>query len=73
MQFVGKTGAQNARERMDGFKETVGEAFEEKARMPDDGDARKAGDRCAKQLPIIRTSRCWSASGLTMHLQLSTL
>jgi ribose transport system substrate-binding protein len=42
VQFVGKTGAQNARERMDGFKETVGEKFEEKARMPDDGDARKA-------------------------------
>jgi ribose transport system substrate-binding protein len=42
VQFVGKTGAQNARERMDGFKETVGEKYEEKARMPDDGEARKA-------------------------------
>jgi ribose transport system substrate-binding protein len=42
VQFVGKTGAQNARERMDGFKGTVGEKYEEKARMPDDGEARKA-------------------------------
>jgi ribose transport system substrate-binding protein len=42
VQFVGRTGAQNARERMDGFKETVGDKFEEKARMPDEGDARKA-------------------------------
>jgi len=42
VQFVGKTGAQNARERMDGFQQTLGDAYEEKARMPDDGDARKA-------------------------------
>jgi ribose transport system substrate-binding protein len=42
VQFVGRTGAQNARERMDGFQETVGAAFEEQARMPDEGDPRKA-------------------------------
>jgi ribose transport system substrate-binding protein len=37
VQFVGRTGAQNARERMDGFKETVGDKFIEKARMADGG------------------------------------
>jgi ribose transport system substrate-binding protein len=37
VQFVGRTGAQNARERMDGFQETVGEKFVEKARMADGG------------------------------------
>jgi ribose transport system substrate-binding protein len=37
VQFVGRTGAQNARERMDGFQETVGEKFTEKARMADGG------------------------------------
>ncbi len=36
VQFVGKTGAQNARERMDGFKEAIGSDFTEVDRMPDD-------------------------------------
>ncbi len=36
VQFVGKTGAQNARERMDGFKEAVGKDYKEVDRMADD-------------------------------------
>jgi ribose transport system substrate-binding protein len=36
VQFVGRTGSHNARERMDGFKETVGSNFKEADRMGDD-------------------------------------
>lgn len=44
VQFVGRTGAQNAKERMDGFKEEVGEKFEELARMADEANRTKARD-----------------------------
>jgi ribose transport system substrate-binding protein len=45
VQFVGRTGAQNARERMDGFKEAVGdEKFKELARMADEANRTKARD-----------------------------
>jgi ribose transport system substrate-binding protein len=36
VQFVGRTGSDNARKRMDGFNQAVGEGFEEADRMGDD-------------------------------------
>lgn len=42
VQFVGFTDNDNARARMDGFKEAVGEAFEEKDRMADSAQRGKA-------------------------------
>lgn len=42
VQFVGRTGAQNAIERMGGFNETVGEGFKEADRMGDDLDRTRA-------------------------------
>jgi ribose transport system substrate-binding protein len=36
VQFVGRTGSDNARKRMDGFKETIGPDFKEADRMGDD-------------------------------------
>jgi ribose transport system substrate-binding protein len=44
VQFVGRTGAQNARERMDGFSAEVGEKFAEKARMADEANRSKSRD-----------------------------
>ncbi len=44
VQFVGRTGAQNAIERMDGFKEGTGEKFEQMDRMEDEADRTKARD-----------------------------
>jgi ribose transport system substrate-binding protein len=44
VQFVGRTGAQNAKERMDGFKEGVGDNFKEMARMEDEAKRAKARD-----------------------------
>jgi len=40
--FVGYVGAQNAMERMDGFKETMGSAYSEVGRMEDGGARPKA-------------------------------
>ncbi len=42
VQFVGRTGAQNAIERMDGFKQVVGAAYREADRMADDLDRTRA-------------------------------
>jgi ribose transport system substrate-binding protein len=42
VQFVGATDNDNARARMDGFKEAVGKAFEEKDRMADEAKHGKA-------------------------------
>jgi ribose transport system substrate-binding protein len=42
VQFVGRTGSQNAIERMDGFKETLGAAYREADRMSDEGDRTRA-------------------------------
>jgi ribose transport system substrate-binding protein len=42
VQFVGQTNNDNARARMDGFKESVGDSYLEVDRMADDGDRRKA-------------------------------
>src|SRR6185436_20536310 len=44
VQFAGFTDNDNARNRMNGFKEAVGETFEEKDRMPDGMDLAKARD-----------------------------
>ena len=44
VQFVGYVGSQNAMERMDGFKETIGPAFTEVERKEDNGDRSKARD-----------------------------
>ncbi|HZL91441.1 MAG TPA: substrate-binding domain-containing protein [Pirellulaceae bacterium] len=44
VQFAGFTDNDNARNRMNGFKEAVGEAFTEKDRMPDGMDKSKARD-----------------------------
>lgn len=42
VQFVGRTGSHNARERMDGFKQAVGSSFNDADRMGDDLDRTKA-------------------------------
>ena len=42
VQFAGFTDNDNARKRMDGFREAVGSAFEERDRMPDEMDLTKA-------------------------------
>jgi ribose transport system substrate-binding protein len=42
VQFVGRTGSQNAQERMNGFTEMVGSQFKQLDRMADDGNRRKA-------------------------------
>lgn len=42
VQFAGFTDNDNARKRMDGFKEAVGTGFEERDRMPDEMDLSKA-------------------------------
>ena len=42
VQFVGRTGSQNAIERMGGFKDTVGSSYQEADRMGDDLDRTKA-------------------------------
>jgi ribose transport system substrate-binding protein len=44
VQFVGRTGSHNARERMDGFKQTVGKAYREADRMGDNLNRIKAQD-----------------------------
>lgn len=44
VQFVGRTGAQNAIERMDGFVAGAGDKFEELDRMGDENDRSKARD-----------------------------
>ncbi|MBL9122561.1 MAG: substrate-binding domain-containing protein [Planctomycetaceae bacterium] len=44
VQFVGRTGAQNAIERMDGFQRGVGDKFKELDRMGDENDRSKARD-----------------------------
>ncbi len=48
--FVGRTGAQNAIERMDGLAESAGEKFHEKDRMADDFDRTKARDNVRNAL-----------------------
>ena len=48
--FVGRTGAQNAKERMDGFAQSAGEKFHERDRMPDDLDRTKARDNVRNAL-----------------------
>jgi len=42
--FVGRTGAQNASDRMDGFRDAAGEKFKELDRMADEFDRSKAQD-----------------------------
>ena len=42
VQFVGRTGSHNARERMDGFKEAVGANYKEADRMADETQRTKA-------------------------------
>lgn len=42
VQFAGFTDNDNARKRMDGFRESVGSGFEERDRMPDEMDLTKA-------------------------------
>jgi ribose transport system substrate-binding protein len=48
--FVGRTGAQNAIERMDGIKEAVGDKFQELDRMGDNMDRTKARDNVRNAL-----------------------
>jgi ribose transport system substrate-binding protein len=42
VQFVGRTGSDNARKRMDGFKDAIGEKYREADRMGDDLDRSRA-------------------------------
>lgn len=44
VQFAGFTDNDNARSRMDGFNEAIGDAYAEKDRMPDQMDRNKAQD-----------------------------
>lgn len=44
VQFAGFTDNDNARNRMNGFKEAIGDTYEEKDRMPDGMDLAKARD-----------------------------
>jgi ribose transport system substrate-binding protein len=44
VQFAGFTDNDNARNRMNGFKEAIGDAYEERDRMPDGMDLAKARD-----------------------------
>jgi ribose transport system substrate-binding protein len=44
VQFAGFTDNDNARSRMDGFNEAIGDAYTEKDRMPDQMDRNKAQD-----------------------------
>ena len=44
VQFAGFTDNDNARNRMNGFQKAIGEAFEEKDRMPDEMDRARARD-----------------------------
>ncbi len=50
VQFVGRTGAQNAIERMDGFKESVGDKYQELDRMGDQNDRTKAQENVTAAL-----------------------
>lgn len=50
VQFAGYTDNDNARSRMNGFKETVGEAYVEKDRMPDSMDRSKAQENVRNAL-----------------------
>ncbi|MFM2095042.1 MAG: hypothetical protein RIS70_2166 [Planctomycetota bacterium] len=64
VQFVGRTGSHNARERMDGFKSAVGEAFKEADRMGDDLDRTKAKENVRNALTnhkdIVALVGIWS-------------
>ncbi|HEX4144071.1 MAG TPA: substrate-binding domain-containing protein [Pirellulales bacterium] len=48
--FVGRTGAQNAIDRMDGVKAACGDKLHERDRMPDDMDRTKAKDNVRNAL-----------------------
>ena len=50
VQFAGFTDNDNARSRMDGVKEAMGEGFVEKDRMPDETDRTKARDNVRNAL-----------------------
>jgi len=50
VQFVGYTDNDNARNRMNGFQEAVGDAFKEADRMPDQTDRAKARDNVRNAL-----------------------
>ena len=50
VQFVGRTGAQNAMDRMDGFSETVGASFKEVDRSSDEFDRSRARENVRNAL-----------------------
>lgn len=50
VQFVGRTGAQNAMERMDGFVQGAGPKFEERDRMGDENDRSRAKENVRNAL-----------------------
>jgi ribose transport system substrate-binding protein len=50
VQFVGRTGAQNAIDRMDGFKAELGDQYQEYDRMGDDLDPTRARDNVRNAL-----------------------
>ena len=49
-QFVGNTESDNARKRMDGVKEAIGDAYEEVTREPDGGEAKDCAVNVANVL-----------------------
>lgn len=64
VQFVGRTGAFNAIQRMDGFKETIGNSFKEADRMADSVDRSKAQENVRNALvnhpDIVALIGIWS-------------
>lgn len=67
VQFAGYTDNDNARSRMNGFKETVGEAYTEKDRMPDNMDRSKAQENVRNALANHKDLVClvgiWAYNG----------
>jgi ribose transport system substrate-binding protein len=67
VQFVGRTGSFNARERMDGFKATVGRNFKEADRMGDDLKRPKAQENVRNAIvnhpDLVALVGIWSYNG----------
>lgn len=67
VQFVGETGSDNGRARMDGVKQGIGEAFEERDRMADDSDKAKAAENVRNALTnhndVVALIGIWAYNG----------
>ena len=67
VQFVGETGSDNGRARMDGVKQGLGEAFEDRDRMADDSDKAKAAENVRNALTnhndLVALIGIWAYNG----------